>query len=272
MKKIIIGLFIAVLIILAYVVSNISINGGKPKINKTVGSLNHVPKDEHDSICLVLGDSIFNDAVIRYETIASGEDFFIFENMIFQDTKLLPFLMNEKSKDVQPLTRPTGNHTLKDIKVIDSLNHDIKQIIIRFDAIDGWILKHLKHPIIKGTRDYSLRYMIANDTCLYYCGPVKVSESFDSFLFLKNSSFNFEKELFLFNLSKDTITSICRLYEYSGTEGLSYYIHTYKEKNNAFRCVYKDLTNDFIVVGEDSEEISKEVLFSFDRQGRVILK
>ncbi|MBE6330956.1 MAG: hypothetical protein E7070_01415 [Bacteroidales bacterium] len=225
-----------------------------------------------DSIIVARGDSIFNEAVIRYESHKKRySSTFTYENMTFQDKCLTPFLLEKKSAGEPFIKLPNGDISLDSVKIKDKIPNETTQVFIRLYPISGWALD----DIFK-VHDDMKTFMMASDTSFYYCGQVNLSKKFDSFVFINNKYTDDEyikKDLYIINLSDSIITSVSQLYSFFNFEG-TFYTHTYRISENKFRCIsYREEICDFIVEGEEPPgPQTEEIFFSFDNQGRIVIK
>lgn len=230
-----------------------------------------------DSIIVARGDSIFKEAVIRYESLKKQHVIPIkYENMTFQDKRLTPFLLGKKSAGEPFIKLPNGDILLDSVKIKDKIPYETTQVFIRLYPVDGW----MQDDIFK-VHDDMKTFMMASDTSFYYCGQVNLSKKFDSFVFINNSSGKkkytddeyIEKDLYIINLSDSVITSVSKPYCYFDFEG-TFYTHTYRISANKFRCFsYSEEICDFIVEGEEPPgPRTEEIFFSFDNQGRIVTK
>lgn len=228
--------------------------------------------DVHDSILVARWDSVFNEAVIRYESHKKQYvGHLIYENMTFQDKSLIPFLLEKKSANEPFIKLPNGDISLDSVKIKDKIPYETTQVFIRL---------YPRWKFDKGHDDMKT-FMMARDTSFYYCGQVNLSKEFDSFMFIKNSSERSEltdeyisnKDLYIINLSDSVITSVSQLYSYFNFRG-TFYTHTYRISANKFRCFsYSDDICDCIVEGEEPPgPQTEEIFFSFDNQGRIVIK
>ncbi len=215
------------------------------------------------------------DAIIRYDILYESKSHFQFENIAFEDTKLIPFLLDKKDKEIVDFTYPKTYTELESFKRKERVPTDVFKVFANFNTINGWskYMKELspsKEEIIKD---------IIDGYFLYYCGQVKLSQAFDSFLFMKESSWvNYRvRDVYLVNMYENKITSISLLFYYYGGDEDTLAAYTYKDKDSIFYRCSKTLSNDVIIPEEvketvgcdyDDETIFK---FKFGKTGHIVI-
>ncbi|MCR5362509.1 MAG: hypothetical protein K6E73_10960 [Bacteroidales bacterium] len=226
---------------------------------------------DYDSILIIQGDSIFKEAVICYESHKKrNSSAFTYENMTFQDKRLTPFLLEKKSASEPFIKLPNGDILLNSVKIKDKIPYETTQVFIRLYPVDGWV-----DDVYEDCKGAFLR-MRAYDTCFYYCGQINLSKKFDSFVFINNSSGKekhtddeyIKKDLYIINLSDSVITSVSKMYSYTNSYQ-TFYLHTYRISANKFRNYYCFSHNCDSIA---EEEPQGEIFFSFDNQGRIVIK
>jgi hypothetical protein len=120
-----------------------------------------------------------------------------------------------------------------------------------------------------------------NQDTMFYCGQMTLIDSIDSFLILlKSRDINVEdselileycnRELFLINLCKDTITSVSSIFDYSLLDGNESFSYTYMN-NDVFCYCSEVLSSDDIMPIEMKRETQiKRYYFKFDKKGHII--
>ena len=225
-------------------------------------------------------DSHSGKAPYRYNTIGLKKSYFSYENMVFNDSKLVPFLLN-KLNGISPDSLHIDDVTLADMEDFPCVGNDLFSIFASFNIVDSW------------SKDWVDNYPSASEkisdilqNCsLFNCGQVKISDSFCSFLFMLKSettstsflfadreSESYSRELFLVNLDGDTITSVSSLFSYAKLYGGVECTYTNTSPNNSFCCHFEVLSSDSTCSDRYEKEKDYKVEFSFDKHGRIVLK
>ena len=216
-------------------------------------------------------DDIRKDSIICCEIIGFGDSLLWFENMDFQDIELMSFLIEKKFLG-NIVEFPADKYVLADslnlIKEEQISDCIFNAIVENFSTVNKW-------PCSAYSTKENLIQSLKNDYKLYYWGQTVIDNSFDSFLFLMEQNNDFiERELFLINVKGETITSISSLFNYSFLL-FATTTYTYIDKKKKFHCQFEDLSDDNILPDSlisKSVEYKHEVVFSFDKKGRVVLE
>ncbi len=224
------------------------------------------------------------DAIIQYNILYKSKSRFQFENIEFEDTKLIPFLLNKKDKEIEDFVYPKTYSELGSFKRKERMPTDIFKVFANFDIVNGWS-EYMKE--FYPSKEEMIKNIIEGYS-LYYCGQVKLSQTFDSFLFMttfgkdRDSSwvdYYINRDVYLVNMSENKITSIALLFYYygGGDDGVSMGAYTYKDKHNNFYRHSKTLSSDVIIpdevkkaegINDDDETIFK---FKFGKTGHIVV-
>ena len=117
------------------------------------------------------------------------------------------------------------------------------------------------------------------DVGLFYCGQANISSDFDSFfLMLKkeetdNNYRHGHYELFLVNLFSGRITSVSKIFVHF-SEDETFYLFTVFEQDKLYHVCSREIDDDVINALDDKPRVKgkNSFKFSFDKQGRVVLK
>ena len=205
---------------------------------------------------------------VQYKLINTNRRGIKYDNIIYQDQTLIPFLLYKKSTDSINVSLQSIDTLLVNFQSTRVLDKDLYSTIMRFGVINEiW--------------DNNLPWASFNQDTMFYCGQLTLIDSIDSFLFLlKSRDINVEdselileyrnRELFLINLCKDTITSVSSLFDYSLLDGNESFSYTYLD-NNVF-CYWSEiLSSDDIMPNEMKRGTHiKRYYFKFDKMGRIV--
>ncbi len=219
--------------------------------------------------------------VVQFELL-NKEPFSWYNNLIFKDEKLISYLLEKHAKRLPYVNLPIGDTTLVNVVIQDTVPKDVFLRFAGFRLLNNWedfkeIYGERYHY---STKEEAVCARVKNHI-LNYCGQVKLSKNFDSFLLmitpeyeLKDDRLYAHRELFLVNLSNEKITSVSELYSYFLLEGHSDCAHTIVKRNNDFCISFEELSSDVIVAKEVADEdprMFRIVNFKFDKKGRVVI-
>ena len=210
-----------------------------------------------------------------YKTLDYKKRFFSYENMLFYRSSLVNFLLNKKNEVDFVKSFHVEDITLSDLELNDYVDDDLFRVFAKFTIVDSWSKDWIEdYP---STEDKVLD--ILQNCTLYDCGQVRISNTFDSFLFMLKSetgpkSFSscdkdvfLCRELYLVNLCEDTITSISIPFSYAKLVGGIERTYTTISSNNTFSCHFEQWQEDYSLKERDAQ-----IEFSFDEKGRIKLE
>lgn len=232
--------------------------------------------------CALAEEEIAFDAmedVVQFELL-NKEPFSWYNNLIFKDEKLVSYLRNKIEDSFIPFS--IGREKSDGCEICEKLqNLEIKEIVpqeifrrfVGFRAVNGW-----SEEFAKLTSDYTQEKAIKDrykSNELFYLGRVKLSNSFESFMFMlsikDNEIVDVYRKAFLINMVGDTITSVSSIFHYS-MDVVSAWSGIWKDNNDIFHYS-SDSADDCIglnEMGEEEREIPI-VNFKFDKKGRVVI-
>lgn len=219
--------------------------------------------------CVIMTRKNHQDDEYHCKIIESGGSRLRYDNMVFKDTILCPYILGKKQQSSCSSNLPSSVNELNRVSLRERVKDDIFRRLLNFNSVN-------KCFSVSSGKDNTER--ILKSRSLYYCGKVNLSNSFDGFLFLLLYELPSEepgdepmtiKDLFLVCLSDNSITSISNLFSYFCWDGHSMYRLTKYNGNDTY-LYYDGRGADDIVHSNGSESI--RAIFSFDKQGRVVLK
>ena len=219
------------------------------------------------------------DDVVQFE-LMNKDAFYWYNNLIFKDEKMISYLRNKKDNSF--ISSFIGREKIAGCEICEKLqNLERKEIVpkeifrrfVRFRAVNGW-----SEEFAKLTSDYTEGKAIKG--CyefneLFYIGRVKLSNSFESFMFLlsmkDNDVVDMDQEAFLINMVGDTITSVSSIFHYS-MDVVSAWSGIWKDNNDVFHYS-SDSADDCIGLNEMEDEKPREFIvnFKFDKGGRIVI-
>lgn len=219
--------------------------------------------------------------VVQFELL-NKEPFSWYNNLVFKDEKLVSYLLEKHAKRLPYVNLPIGDTTLVNVVIQDTVPKDVFLRFAGFRLLNNWedFKEIYGERCHYSTKEEAVRAQVKN-YILNYCGQVKLSKNFDSFLLmitpeyeLKDDRWYAHRDLFLVNLSNEVITSVSELYSYVLLEGHSGCSHTIIKGNNVFCISFEELSSDVIVAKEVADEdprMFRIVNFKFDKKGRVVI-
>ena len=214
------------------------------------------------SYCILWNYKKDSSKDVEYEQLELNDHIFPYENLIFKDYSLTSFLKKEQSKESLFYSLPYNDTLLNRIKRF-KCEENVCSAIKNFKVI-----KRLYCTFTKG------------DSILY-CGKVKLSRDFNSFMFMVKCKERLEpidneiilqhtdRKVFLINMKNDTITSVALVFGYSCLDDVSDYSHIYLD-NSRFCYSFEYLSSDDILPPNLENKRVPRYYFGFDKSGRII--
>jgi len=214
------------------------------------------------SYCIMVNYKDDNSKEVKYEQIELNEQIFPYENLVFKDYSLTSFLIKEQCNESLFFSLPYNDTLLNRIKRINC-EEKVCSAIKNFEVI-----KRLYCTFTKG------------DSILY-CGKVKLSHDFSSFMFMVKCKERLEpieneiimqcinRKVFLINMKNDTITSVAPVFGYSCLDDDVAYSHIYLENSRFCYCL-EYLSSDVILPPNLENESVPKYYFGFDKFGRIV--
>lgn len=216
------------------------------------------------SYCIMANYKNENSKEVKYEQIELNDHIFPYENLIFKDYSLTSFLMKEQSNECLFYSLPYNDTLLNRIKRF-RCEENVCSVIKNFEVIK------------------KMYYTFTTGDSVLYCGKVKLSQDFNSFMFMVKSKERLEpienenilqhidRKVFLINMKNDTITSVASVFGYSSIDDVVDYSHIYLD-NSRFCYSFECLSSDVILPSNLKNERVPKYSFGFDASGRIIKK
>jgi len=219
----------------------------------------------------------------------SGHFIFLFENLDYVDD-LLSYLSDKQKEGIfvslssfinRKITVPSGEEVT---------DQGVSKFFNKFETFNRWPMTHIDSDIINYVfgNGENIQGML-NVSSIFYIGQVQLSTSFQSFLFLRQSTYNinieFEAlEMYIINIYANRITSISCIGSFVGNKEIAklskisvdscgYYLHDFWESNP----VVDPVTN-MVMIGQKpfsslpgQDSVSNYFYFIFDAKGRVVI-
>ncbi|MBE6331814.1 MAG: hypothetical protein E7070_05875 [Bacteroidales bacterium] len=210
----------------------------------------------------------------------SGDFCLWYDNLYSRDSVLLSFLHDSRSQKPCVPSIPTSYENLAQIEPKTRVSESVFRRILSYDAVI-----HSSSESKKQTKTAS----IIKEKACYYCGRVKISKRFDSYLFHlqhlnsdpkeKNGEDEDDDEMLiddkmiLVNLFDDKITSIsCMLSYFCCDDYLSYsQIDSYRRHNDYLFCSGSE-HGDVVYPNDSNTDYRKvKIRFKFNDIGQIVI-
>ncbi len=203
---------------------------------------------------------------VYYEVLNTSSCGFEFENVVFSDCVLIPFIKKELKHDGSFASLPLDDTLLSRLSLRKLLGREVASSIKKFGVVN---------------RKYGGGFSTSGDS-VFYCGQIDLSNNYKSFLFLiKTKEINtpdeyefvlnfINREMFLINMCNDTITSVSSVYSYSSLDDNELYSYLSLEDNHFCYCAEVLSTDNILLPEMENYNNVKKYYFMFDRYGRIV--
>lgn len=209
------------------------------------------------------------------KVLNTGDSIFVFDNVMFRDSVLIPYIMDLKLQSENKVDFPKIDTCLVAFSSKDSVPDSVFNVFSEFNVVNYWSLLQKSDALDHTTKDEVIK-QIKDNFELYYCGQSFISKSFDSFLFLledRNITDKYgwiDRRLLLMNIQDDTVRSLSEIFHFKLVDGIIY-AQTIIDDNGI--CHYKD-----VYVADDCgdewgnpiEQI-ETIDFKFDNHGHIVV-
>lgn len=218
-----------------------------------------------------------NKDVYCNEVLNIGDSILRYDNLLFKDTILVPYLKRLKAQSTNMVSLPILDTCLVSLNPKNPVPIEVFNVFAEFNVVNCWsqtlkLFDELYHP----TKEEVIN-QVKEDHVLYYCGQTFISKSFDSFLFLmeeKNITDKYGwvvRRLILLNSKEDTVMSVAEIFNYLQLAGDDIFAQTIIDDN--YICHYKEVSvaNDCADENGELVEGIESLKFIYDKKGHIVV-